>query len=486
MKKPFEGFGTSVVTKFKKLFYKNRLSGLKRMLSILLVGGILASVVYVTRHTYIEYAVSKAHVTLLYPEIAQAKYPDGSRFTYYDLISEDKLQKALDIMAAKGKYLNFTPEDLREKFYVYNYLDGPAQAAVSSERSAGNDYSYVANEYIITFVQPHDYKNKNVIKKFISADESMEFLEALMEVNRREIADTYGRNAGFANLTDMGDTSNYDYSEIVGIYRAKINSVIKYLNDLEDEAPGFVSEKYGKSIKDLVGEYRLLFINTLDSIASFIDTSAISRDIEVASNKLNVNIENNVLKLNKYTDKVAIHKYAQEAYDHTFTENLIVVAYNRDDGLYQARPKTAFDTVVDRKHEAVENVANYDTTITVLTNELNNYSTAVADDAEYSRLMEKCGELISAFEEDYKEITSVSKDVVEEFSNRLNKSYLKYDVKESHIVSRGFIVKTGIAFCLGIMAMFMLYVVLSLYGDRKKMKAKEKMLRKIQKEERGV
>ena len=172
------------IKKLKRTDYKSRTTKFKRLVATMFVVGIIASLVYFARYAFIRYSSAGAEIVLTYPEIAQSKYPDGKRFTYYDFISEENVQKALEIMQEKGKYKNFTVDDFKNSFYLYSYLEDSAGASVSSARSEGNDFSYVANEYKITYVQPHDYKglmNEEItIKEFLFEDYSTEFLEALV------------------------------------------------------------------------------------------------------------------------------------------------------------------------------------------------------------------------------------------------------------------------------------------------------------------
>ena len=119
---------------------------------------------------------------------------------------------------------------------------------------------------------------------------------------KQEITEKYGGFNGFNVLSEKPDTSKYDYSEMVDVYRTKINSAVDYLNELENASPGFVSKAENMGIKDVAEEYKLLITTKLDAISSYIDTSAISKDIQVASNKINVNIENNQLKFVQYND----------------------------------------------------------------------------------------------------------------------------------------------------------------------------------------
>ena len=87
----------------KRAFYRGKVTKFKKLIALMLVFGILASIVYFCKYAYVEYAVSRAHIILNYPEIAESRYPDGSRFTYYDFICDENLDAALKIMQDKGK-----------------------------------------------------------------------------------------------------------------------------------------------------------------------------------------------------------------------------------------------------------------------------------------------------------------------------------------------------------------------------------------------
>ncbi len=471
----------------KKAFYRGRAKKFKRLVIYMLIGGILASVAYACRYTYIEYAVSKAHVVLSYPEIAQSKYPDGSRFVYYDFISDDRLAEALASMQAKGKYANFTVEDLRDQFYVYSKLEGSASSHVSSARMEGNDFSYVANEYQITFVQPHDYKTTNLVRMLFAPDESREFLEALVAANRKYISEEKGGISGFLRVTDLGETDGYDYGEKIQVYKTKKRAVTAYLSALEKKAPKFVSEEKGVSLKDLRGRYDLLITNKLDSIENFVDSSGLSKNPESAVNKIRVNIENTLLKYNKFVDQAAITAYAMTNYDHTFTENLINVVRDKEQGLYQARPKTAFDTVVNQMDSAKESVSEYSEILRSLEEDLVRYGGAApAAGGERERLLEKCETLFAELDAEYTALTSLSAEVVRECLVGTNGEFLRAEVRENSLIGTRFVMKAGIVFLLGAAMMFVLCTFLSIWADAKKVQRKKQLLAQIKLEEKGV
>jgi len=176
---------TKTLGGLKKALYKGRTTKFKSYIAIMICFGILFSGLYFVKFAYDEYAASRADIVLTFPQIAQSKNPDSSRFTYFDFVSDENLEKALNILKEQGKYEHFTVDDIRDKFYIYSNLESSAGASVSVARSEGNDFSYVANEYKITYIQPHDYKSFNPLDWFVAPDYSKDFLNALMEVGYR-------------------------------------------------------------------------------------------------------------------------------------------------------------------------------------------------------------------------------------------------------------------------------------------------------------
>ena len=471
------------IKKLKRTYYKSRTTKFKRLLITMVIFGLVASIGYFVRYAYIRFSTSGAEIILTYPEIAQSRYPDGKRFTYYDFISDENVEKALEIMQKDGKYKNFTVDDLKNSFYLYSQLENSAGASVSSARSEGNDFSYVANEYIITFVQPHDYegfKNKEItLKEFLFDNHSSEFLEVLLEVNRAKFAEESGGIIGFTELTAVPLSENYDYSEKLAVYRTKINAIISYFKYHGRQNPEFVSEKTNMTIKDIEGKYQFLISNSLNGISNFIESSGISKDTEMAKNKLNVSIENNTLKYNKYLDRAQVNDYAMKNYDQTFTENLINVIQNSEYGLYQARPKTAFDTVVIQKHDAEENAAEYGSKILRLNKELAIFATIEQTPSEKKRLIDKSESLMSSFEEEYELLSKDATVFVTEYYNSINENYIRAKVKPKSLINKSLIINLGFTFSLGAAVALVVFAVWSSQADSRKLKRKYKLIQSI-------
>ena len=298
------------------------------------------------------------------------------------------------------------------------------------------------------------------------------------------MAQTLGGSAGFALLSAPVSVGDYDYSEEVGVYKTKINNIISYLKYLDKQQPDFVSETTGLTLNDLKGKYTFLISNALDGINNFVESSGISKDLEQTTNKINVNIENNRLKFNKEFSKVEINKFAMHNYDQTFTENLINVIQNENYGLYQARPKTAFDTVSRQKYEAYESVSEYDTKIHIFENELDIYANVITTPEEHTRLTQKCESLIAAFKDEYASLTETANEVIEEYFNSTNENYITAKITRKGLINKKAIVKSGIAIGIGALLAFVIVVMNTSAEAKRKIKEKKKLINAIKRNNR--
>ena len=205
-------------------------------------------------------------------------------------------------------------------------------------------------------------------------------------------------------------------------------------------------------------------------------------------NKLNINIENNNIRYLKYNDAFLINSYAQNAYDHTFTENLIVVTHDEQDGLYQARPKTAFDTVVTQKHNAKQNAVERMEKIRKLNNDIALFGAVETDTSEYIRLCQKCDALFAEFEQEYEDLEKRASKVVQQYYNAMNKDFLIAKIEKRNVISKDFLMKLIFVFCMGAVLSFILYSAIEAKKERRKQRKQLQLRKKLMAEsktERG-
>ena len=452
----------------KKTVYRAQTRSLRKVVALALIVGLLVALVQGGWAAYNSRAASYAQLSVVYPEIADGKYPDGSRFSAYDMISRERIQEALDKLQADGKYTDYTAEEIAEQFDIHAYTTGSVAEDVSTLRSEGNNYSYFANEYRLTFTQP----GKGV-------DYSTEFLDALMQVNLERVQTSFGGKESFTAMTQISDLSNLDYVEQVSTYHTRISIALQYLKSLNSKAGGFVSETTGKTLMELISCYEMLRNERLSQIQNFIEVSGLTKNRETLLNKLNVRLEEMQVSNNKFNDEAEINSYAAENYDQTFTENLIVVSTSNRAGLYQARPKTAYDTVINQYNTAVESAVNSQVKIDDLKRKIDLYGAVSVEEAEYTRLTEKCEQMIETVSTEYEALNKVAADTLDDYLADINESYISYKVEKCALFSMEMLANAALWGLAAAVLVFVIYAVCTAISDFGKACIKKCKLRRL-------
>ena len=453
----------------------------RRLIAFCLIGGIIVSGVFAIKNLYSNFYLSSAHLSFVFPEISLGKYPDGTRFSSYDLINKDRVGEALESLQEQGIYTQYEPEDLLEHINVYNYLEKSMQTTVNYMRTQGSDYSYYGSEYEIYFAQPLKFSITRPQSLFglLEGDHSAEFLEELMKKNAEFIKENHAGGNGFINLVTVEDMSDYDYSEKVAVYDSKLNFALNYLTAQNTDSNGFVSPKNNLGFFDLKNAFQVLRDEKLNQLSSFINSSHLTSNINLLSNKMKIAIESNTTEYLKKSDEMQINKYAQMNYDHTFTENLIVVSANEDNGLYQARPKTAYDTVVQQLLTAEGDAAEYSVAIREDNNDLYEYSLVTTTTDEYARLCDKAETLITEFDKEYHELMNTASVTIDDYINHRNNDIFSKDINHISLINSSFLMKLAIAFALGAGAALILYIIVGASAIRRIEKHREEVVKKV-------
>ena len=452
----------------KKTVYRAQTRSLRKVVALALIIGLLVALIQGGWTAFNNRASSYAQLSVVYPEIADGKYPDGSRFSAYDMISLEGIQEALDKLQADGKYTDYTAEEIAEQFDVYAYTTGSVAEDVSTLRSEGNNYSYFANEYRLTFTQPGK-----------GGDYSTEFLEALMQVNLDRVQTSFGGKESFTTMTQIGDLSNLDYIEQASAYQTRIGIALQYLKSLNGKAGGFVSETTGKTLMELISCYEVLQSERLSQLQNFIEVSGLTKNQDALLNKLNVRLEENQVSNNKFSDEAEINSYAAENYDQTFTENLIVVSTSDSAGLYQARPKTAYDTVINQYNAAVESAVKTQVKIDDLKREIDLYGTVSIEETEYTRLTEKCEQMIENVSTEYDALSKVAADTVDDYLADINESYISYKVEKCALLSAELLGTAALYGLAAAVLVFVIYAIVTAISDFGKVCIKKRKLRRL-------
>ena len=463
--------------KFKRTGYSLIANNWRSTLLFALLFGLLCSALFTGYHYYGGYTAASAVVSVVYPEIADGIYPDGSRFTMYSFADEETVSAVLEEMQAEGKYASFTAEDLMQGISVTAIMDSTVGETVTSMQSEGNDYSYYSSEDQVSFTQPRVGERFSPMQ-FLEANHSVEFLQRLIAYKQAEISRLYGGYTGFERLTSANVPASLDYDEWVTSFDANNRAIRSFLRNVNQTAGDFHSAATGKTVSDLIGLYTTMGEERLDEISNYIKNSGLTKDRESFLNKLNIQIENTTLQYNKAVNEASINSYAMNAYDHTFTENLLIVATSDDTGLYQARPKTVFDTVVDQYNDANNRSIEYASELRDMQEDLAIYQQIDEASAEYQRIVARCNELIAAYEADYQSLCEMARSTLADYLVFRNNDYLDYKVQTDRLFTPVFVLRIAVVFVVGALVVVMLRVVLTPLSDLRELKRRRREMQR--------
>lgn len=424
----------------------------RHLVSALCVGGVLAALV-LGMGIYQNMYRDSVHISLVYPNIENGQYPDGQRFLMYDFLDNDVVSEALDQMHQKGWYTDITLTQLQQNLSVSVYLSNPVQEKVESSIASGKDFSYYSNEYVINFSQPNPVHLRDWSDFFglFRKNRSEEFLDELVRANIKKFSQEHADSGkAFYNLTSGISDENYDFTDITDYYKLKVNASLDYLREKDAEGKAYVAKSTGLSFKDLIASYQALLDVDIQQLESYVKSSRLTRNLEQFKNRNHVLIENDTLSMLKQQDEADLAKTAMEEYDHTFTENIIIVSENEENGLYQARPKTGYDTVTQRTLTASTNAVTLSENIDELNLRVDQYTeAAAADPAEYARMCSIANQMVEEFDQKYEELFEKSNATINEYLQYVNGNYLETAARHTDLVNANMIVKTVIFFLIG-------------------------------------
>lgn len=381
-------------------------------------------------------------VSFIYPSSEKGQYPDSTRLNIYDFLSDEVLENAVDLYnEEKGTQLESS--DIKKHIVVDEYVSPMLQEKVQSARSSGEDYFYFANEFTITCGMMSKADAFDFVHLFglIPNIDSKLMAEKLYESYSDFFMNSHTEMNIIPRLATEIDYSNYDYLETASVFENKINMYIDYLEAKNSENGSFVSKTTGMTFNDLIVELKNLKNLKVENLKGFISASKIAKDTEAYINMLRAENENLELQYQKTLGEAEISRAAMNAYDHTFEENIVITGMNDEIGLYQARPKTAYDAITKR-------ALKYGVQATSLLKDIeeNNrliqmYSTAQITPEETQRLHGVIDSMIKEIELSCGTLTDNANKTVEDFLNEKSSDYLRRSVNSKSYISLSIIIR---------------------------------------------
>lgn len=204
-------------------------------------------------------------ISLQFEGIEKGVNPDGTRFNYSTIVSEDVVKTVCQVAD-----IEYHPEYL-ESVSVVPILPSTIMETIKEKRVAGENYTYFPNEFKINITLDSDLMNKDLAMNLAESYASgysiyfvNEFTYPFLDLDQ---------------LISYFDIEDYDFPEYEVLFNSRYDIIYSYLNVLRKDNPEFVSSE-GLSFADLREAVALTQRFDLKRLSALIDTYDLSKDEE--------------------------------------------------------------------------------------------------------------------------------------------------------------------------------------------------------------
>lgn len=428
---------------------------------ILLITGAACALLFLLYACTNTYFSESMIVSLIYPNSEKGLYPDGTRYNIYEIVSDTVLQKAVDQYNADSEKKPITLTDVEKAIGITEYISSGIQEKVQNARDTGQDYSYFANEYIIS-CKPRRSPNllsPGTLFGFFPKVDSKLFLEELYSSYTLYFMDEHTEMNIIPRLTENLGYDGYDYVEVADVFDKRVSMYINYLETKVSENGSYRSTETDMTFNDLIAEFKNLRDVHIQKLKSFVSSSKLAKDPVMIVNKLKAQNEKNLLQYNKLMGESEISKKAMQQYDHTYEENIVITGVNEEIGLYQARAKTAYDTVTTRALNTGVSAQNLLKDIQENERLIAEYGVTDIQAEEYARLTNIADQMVSELEKENSRLIQLANDTVENYLNYKSSNYVRKTPIAKSYLNVGIYIKLGAVFVFGAAASLFVLVM---------------------------
>ena len=194
-------------------------------------------------------------ISLQFNGIEKGLNPDGTRFKYMDIISEDSLR-----YICKKLKLDYK-ETLKDNVYIEPILPSNIVDSIKEKRINGEDYTYYPNEFNIKLKIDKNI-DKKYAEKFIKnfSSEYEKYFKYKYQYPFMELK----------SIIEYFDYDKYDYPEIYMVFQNEFNMIFSYLDVLINDDKNFISSKgyTFNDIKEAINISKNIEINRIDSLVN--------------------------------------------------------------------------------------------------------------------------------------------------------------------------------------------------------------------------
>lgn len=407
-------------------------------------------------------------LSFIYPNSEKGQYPDGTRFNIYEIFSDEVLQATVTQYNEQSGHTPINVSDLVSALTLTEYLSPGILEKVQQARNLGQDYTYFVNEYVISCQPIHklNFKSPQTLFGIIPVVDSEKLLDILYANYSLFFMQEHTEMNIIPRIDQTLRYESYDYIEIANLFEDRIAMYENYLHVKQSENGSFRSESTKMTFNDLIARFQSFDTVHVKNFKSFVSSSRLAKNPTELINKLKAENEMLTVTYEKTKGEADISKKAMYQYDHTFEENIVITGVNDEVGLYQLRPKTAYDTITKRALNTEVDAENTAKDIAENEKLIAEYEETKMTPQERERLTAIADQMVLELEAQNRELVELANRTVDDFLVQKSSNYVRETTTGKSYISTYTLIRAAAFFILGAL---LALVVLALMDQKNKM-----------------
>ncbi len=400
---------------------KNMLRYLKRYKVLIIVAVVVTALIGSLGRYVISVNRLSMVLSLSYSGIDEGLNPDGSRFNISELKSDAVLQSAIK----KANIQGITVDYLRNRVDIESHGSVKIAENVKAANAAGSNYSYIPNEYTISYSQ----------KAKLSKNHTYTMLKALSEAYTEYFKKNYTENSSILKIDNLKQIDDYEYVEIAELYTDKISQMIRYLQVHKDENPTYVSTKTNQTFGNLIEELTNLRDVDVDKYKTYVIKSSLMKNKENYLQKLQYSITEEERDYQKSMQASDFISSVVLRYDPSITGVLYIPSVDKNRQFYMNRTQTGLDYLTKDAHSKGTDAKKIKEGIDHKKYLYNTFLNANPTPEETSAGTATAKKMLSSIETKIENISQLAQKTDNEYLEYKTSDYLKFSLPKTQLSS---------------------------------------------------
>ncbi len=348
---------------------------------------------------------AQAVITFQYEGIEDGLDPNGAALDVNKLKSPAVIERALSDLGFSAADVerireNITiegvvPEDAVERITVIREM--ALEEASNYEKIL--DVSYFPSQYVISLYQARG----------MSADETREILNAVLESYKTYFLDTYANTELLTVTGNLIQYQDYDYAESVDTLQSQVDMMMNYVTQRHEQAPDFRSVETGLSFGDIAASLETIESIDMANLSSYIESKTLTKDRERQIEYFNYKIRKYTMELSELQVQLTTVQNTLDSY----VKDPVVIVSSQESTQEITQSSEYYDTLIQRKLELSGRVASVNTELNRTYEQLSDVSGSMRQNVqeEYDR----ADEMLSAITEKLSQWIALTEKTTQEY-----------------------------------------------------------------------